>query len=146
MSKDPRKKAVEIVRSARPRSGSHKVVSQDAFLDGFVSKVDYEDDGTGASLWVVKTGKYQNHAEKESQLIQQMNAAVEKCSAKWSLIQRVFNVTGWLAVILVGVSAYLLISEKEVPELLKAAFLTVVGFYFGGLLSNQKAGDGESDG
>lgn len=145
MSKDPRKIAVEIVRSARPRSTAHKVISQDTFLDGFVSKVSHQDDGVITSFWVVATSKYKNHAEKESQLIQQMNTAVDKHAAKWSWVDRIFNVTGWLAVTLIVVSAYLLITEKEVPEFLKAAFLTIVGFYFGGLLNKGKNSDDESN-
>jgi hypothetical protein len=144
VSRDPRKQAVEVVRSARPRSSGHKVVSQDEFLDGFISKVTYRDDGTDAFLWVVATSKCQNHAEKESQLVQQMNVAVERRASKWSWARYLFNITGWLAVILIGVSSYLLISEKEIPEFLKAAFLTVIGFYFGGLVSN-RSGRAEND-
>lgn len=140
MSRDPRKQAVEVVRSARPRSSEHKVISQDEFLDGFVSKVTYRDDGADAFLWVVSTSKCQNHAEKESQLIQQMNVAVERHATKWSWARYLFNITGWLAVILIGVSSYLLISEKEIPEFMKAAFLAVIGFYFGGLVSNKSGG------
>ncbi|QUX91492.1 hypothetical protein CYL31_08695 [Marinomonas sp. A3A] len=141
MTQDSRKKSVEIVKRSKPRSASHKVTSQDSFLDGFVSKVNYQDDGASRSVWVVFTSRYENHAEKESQLIQQMDAAVGKHADKWGWVKTIFNITGWLAVILIGVSAYLLVTEKEVPEFLKASFLTVVGFYFGGLLNEKKQTD-----
>lgn len=146
MSGDPKKKAIDIVRLARPRSKGHTVISQDEFLDGFVSKVNYQDDDVDACLWVVATGNCKNHAEKESQLIQQMNVAVERRVAKWSWVRHLFNVTGWVAVLLIGVSSYLLIAEREIPEFLKAAFLTVVGFYFGGIVSKKNAGKETSDG
>lgn len=138
MIQDSRKTSVEIVKRSKPRGTSHKVISQDSFLDGFVSKVNYEDDGSSLSVWVVSTSRYENHAERESQLIQQMDAAVGKLADKWGWVKTIFNITGWLSVILIGVSAYLLVTEKEVPEFLKASFLTVVGFYFGGLLNEKK--------
>ena len=141
MPLDSRKKSVEIVKQSKPRSTNHKVISQDTFLDGFVSKVNYQEEGDSIFLWVVFTSRFENHAEKESQLIQQMDAAVGKHTDKWGFLKIIFNITGWLAVILIGVSAYLLIKEKEVPEFLKASFLTVIGFYFGGLLNEKKPSD-----
>lgn len=74
-----------------------------------------------------------------------MDAAVGKHADKWEWIKKIFNITGWLAVILIGVSAYLLVTEREVPEFLKASFLTVIGFYFGGLLNEKKQADSSSD-
>lgn len=49
MTQDSRKKSVEIVKRSKPRSTSHMVISQDRFLDGFVSKMHYQDSGAANS-------------------------------------------------------------------------------------------------
>ena len=146
MSADPKKQAVEIVKSSKPRSTGHKVISQDDFLDGFVAQIEYKEEDRTAKMWTVKTSKYMNHAELESQLIQQMNAAAAQHTGKWDWLNQVFNVSGLIALVLVGTASYMLIVEKAVPEFLKAALLTIVGFYFGGLLYKSKTRGVDRDG
>ena len=138
MRGDPKKQAVEIVKGCKPRSTSHKVVSQDDFLDGFVAQIEFSEEKQTSKIWTIKTSKYTNHAELESQLIQQMNAAAAKHGNKWDWLNQLFNVSGLIALVLVGTASYMLIVEKTVPEFLKAALLTIVGFYFGGLLNKSK--------
>jgi hypothetical protein len=53
-------------------------------------------------------------------------------------MNQMFNISGLIALILVGTACYMLIVEKAIPEFLKAALLTITGFYFGGLLNESK--------
>ena len=144
MMADPKKKVVDIAKLAKPRSTAHKVVSQDDFLDGCVAQVEYTEGSSTEKVWVIATGKCTTHAERDSQLIQQMNSAAEKYASRWDWLNQVFNISGLIALVLVGTACYMLIVEKDVPEFLKAALLTIVGFYFGGLLSKSKGRTKES--
>ncbi|MGR7922790.1 hypothetical protein ACU6RQ_17110 [Zobellella denitrificans] len=147
-SKDYKKKVTDFVKSSKPRSTGHRIISQDDFLDGVVAQVEYNDGDSKIEQWVVVTGKYTNYANSESQLIQQMNAASNSYSGKLDWLNQIFNIGGIIALILVGTASYISLSnpESEIPEYLKAALLTVVGFYFGGYVSQglrkREAGDG----
>ena len=135
--KDYKKKVTDFVKSSKPRSTGHRLISQDEFLDGVVAQVEYNDGSDKVEQWVVVTGKYTNYADSESQLIQQMNAASNIYSAKFDWINQIFNIGGIIALVLVGTASYISLSnpESEIPEYLKTALLTVVGFYFGGYVS-----------
>ena len=137
---DYKKQVVDFVKSAKPRSTGHKLLSQDDFLDGIVAQVEYKDDTTDAKQWIVITTKHSGYADSESQLIQQMNVATTKYSNKWNWLNQIFNIGGLIALILVATASYLSISKgmQDIPEYLKASLLTIVGFYFGGLIHQSK--------
>ena len=138
--KDYKKKVVEYVRSTKPRSTGHKVLSQDEYLDGVVIQIEYSDNNNTVKEWIVFTGKHKGYADSESQLIQQMNNASDKYSKKWDWLNQIFNMGGFIALILVGTASYLTLSKgvSDIPEYLKASLLTIVGFYFGGLVYQSK--------
>lgn len=138
MSKpDNKTNIVNFVKSAKPRSTGHKVLSQDVFLDGVVAQVEYIDGTTNVKQWIVVTSKHTNYADTESQLIQQMNAASNSFTNKFDWLNQIFNIGGIIALVLVGTASYISINhpDVEIPEYLKTTLLTVVGFYFGGYVS-----------
>lgn len=148
MSKtDYKKQVVDFVKSAKPRSTGHKIVSQDGFLDGVVAQVEYTDSQSEVKQWVIVTKKYSGYADSDSQLIQQMNVATAKASAKWDWVNQIFNIGGLISLVLVVTASYLAIATegKDIPEFLKASLLTIVGFYFGGYIHQSKKRK-ESDG
>lgn len=134
---DYKKKVVEFIKSAKPRSTGHKLNSQDDFLDGIVAQIEYTDGQSTIKQWVIVTNKYINYADTESQLIQQMDVASNKASSKFDWLNQIFNIGGIIALILVGTSSYITLDnpDKEIPEYLKTILLTVVGFYFGGYVN-----------
>jgi len=136
-NKDYNRKVVDFVKSSKPRSTNHKLVSQDDYLDGVVAQVEYNDDEESVKQWVIVTSKYTSYAKTKSQLIQQMNAASKSFSKKFDWINQLFNIGGIIALVLVGTAAYISISApgSQIPEYLKTALLTVIGFYFGGYVS-----------
>ena len=138
--KDYKKKVVEYLRSTKPRSTGHKVLSQDEYLDGVVIQIEYSDNNNTVKEWIVFTGKHKGYADSESQLIQQMNNASDKYSKKWDWLNQIFNMGGFIALILVGTASYLTLSKgvSDIPEYLKASLLTIIGFYFGGLVYQSK--------
>jgi len=148
LKQDYKKKVVDFVKSSKPRSTGHKLNSQDDFLDGVVAQVEYTDGEDDAKQWVIVTSKYTNYANTESQLIQQMNAASNSFSTKFDWLNQIFNIGGIIALVLVGTAAYLSLTNpsSEIPEYLKTALLTVVGFYFGGYVSQRLRKKGGSDG
>ncbi|RXJ78062.1 hypothetical protein CRV03_03575 [Arcobacter sp. F155] len=138
MSKtDYKKKVVEFVKSAKPRSTGHKLNSQDDFLDGIVAQVEYMDGTSNVVQWIIVTNKHTSYADTESQLIQQMNVASKSFSSKFDWFNQIFNIGGIIALVLVGTASYISLNNpsSEIPEYLKTALLTVVGFYFGGYVS-----------
>lgn len=137
---DFKKKVVEFVKSAKPRSTGHKIVSQDEYLGGVIAQVEYQDDNTNIKQWVIITKKHEGYADSESQLIQQMGAASNKHSSKLDWINQIFNIGGVIALVLVATSSYLTINNADgnIPEHLKASVLTIVGFYFGGLIQQKR--------
>ncbi len=145
--KDYKKKVVDYVRSTKPRSTGHKVLSQDVYLDGVVTQVEYLDNNNSVKEWIVFTTKHTGYANTESQLIQQMNTASDKYSKKWDWINQIFNMGGFIALVLVGTASYLTLSKgvSDIPEYLKASLLTIVGFYFGGLVYQSKNKKNEED-
>jgi hypothetical protein len=74
-NEDKTKQVVEFIRTAKPRSTNHKVMSQDQYLDGVVAQVTFNDNGNSTTQWVVITDKHKGYADSESQLIQQMGTA-----------------------------------------------------------------------
>jgi len=138
--KDYKKKVVEYVRSTKPRSTGHKILSQDEYLDGVVTQIEYSDNGNTIKEWIIFTKKHKGYADSESQLIQQMNTASDKYSKKLEWINQIFNMGGFIALILVGTASYLTLFKgvSDIPEYLKASLLTIVGFYFGGLIYQSK--------
>ena len=138
--KDYKKKVVEYVKSAKPRSTGHKILSQDEYLDGVVTQIEYSDNNSIVKEWIVFTEKHKGYADTESQLIQQMNNASDKYSKKWDWLNQIFNMGGFIALVLVGTASYLTLSKgvSDIPEYLKASLLTIVGFYFGGLVYQSK--------
>lgn len=107
---------------------------------GVVSKVEYNDDGSNITQWVILTKKHSGYADNESQLIQQMDVAFNKNHNKYEWITRVFNIGGMIALILVITASYLFILKDvpDIPESLKTMLLTIVGFYFGGLVKQKQ--------
>lgn len=134
---DYKKKVVEFVKSAKPRSTGHKLNSQDDFLDGIVAQVEYMDGSSRVQEWIIVTSKHTNYADTESQLIQQMNVASKSLSKKFDWLNQIFNIGGIIALVLVGTASYISLKNpsSEIPEYLKTALLTVIGFYFGGYVS-----------
>ena len=147
-NKDYKKKIVEYVKSTKPRSTEHKLLSQDEYLDGVVAKIKYSNDENTIEQWVVFTQKHAGYADSESQLIQQMNTASEKFAEKWDKFNQIFNMGGLIALILVGTASYITIAKgvSDIPEYLKATLLTIVGFYFGGLVYQNKNNNDEKNG
>lgn len=144
MASKERNVALDYLKTAKPRSSAHKVLSQDDFLGGLVAHIQYSDNGEEIKQWVVVTGKHKGYADSESQLIQQLQTASNKEGVEPSWATRVFNISGLIALILVGASVYLTVTTPggDVPEHLKASVLTVVGFYFGGLSKSARAKTG----
>ena len=135
MNKDNKKRVVDYLKSAKPRSTAHKIMSQDEYLDGVVAKVEYSDNGSNITQWVVVTNNHTGYADSESQLIQQMGSASTSAKGKFDWLNQLFNISGVIALILVGTSVYITLTSQDgnIPEHLKASVLTIVGFYFGGL-------------
>ena len=139
MSKE-RSAILDYIKSAKPRSSGHKVLSQDEYLGGNVAQVEYQDNGQTITQWVVITRQHKGYADSESQLIQQLESASNKEREKIDWINQIFNISGLIALILVCASVYITIKSEngEIPEHLKASVLTIVGFYFGGLVKGRK--------
>lgn len=140
---DPKKKSIAYIKTIKPRSNGHKILSNDPYVGGFISKVEYIDDEEQVIQWVILTKKHSGHADNESQLIQQMNVAFNESNRKNDWIYRVFNIGGFIALILVATVAYLFVVKgvSDIPESLKTILLTIVGFYFGGLVNQRKKPD-----
>lgn len=134
-NRDNKKRIVDYIKSAKPRSTTHKIISQDEYLDGVVAQVEYQDNGSSITQWVIITDKHQGYADSESQLIQQMESASAASKGKLNWLNQIFNIAGIIALILVGTSVYITLTSTDgnIPEHLKASVLTIVGFYFGGL-------------
>lgn len=49
----------------------------------------------------------------------------------WDLLQESVVVSGLVALVLVGTCCYLWVKGQPVPELLEAALMMVLGFFFG---------------
>jgi hypothetical protein len=130
-----RNDALEYLKSVKPRSSSHKILSQDDYLNGIVANVEYMDNSETVRQWIVVTKTHKGYADSESQLIQLMQSASNSHAGARSLTNKLFNLTGVIALVLVGAFVYLSIMTQDgnVPEALKAMVLTVVGFYFGGV-------------
>lgn len=132
---------LEYVKLVKPRSTAHKVLSQDDFLEGKVAKVEYSDGTQLITQWIVVTKQHKGYADSESQLIQQMESASTKERNRLDWINQIFNISGVIALILVVSSVYLTVHNPsgDIPEHLKASVLTILGFYFGGLVKNKRS-------
>ena len=130
---------LEYAKSAKPRSTNHKVLSQDDYLDGKVAKVEYSDGGQIITQWFIVTKRHKGYADTESQLIQQLANAGTQERSRIDWINQIFNISGLIALVLVCTSAYLTIHNQDgnIPEHLKASVLTILGFYFGGLVKGK---------
>ena len=69
---DPKKKTISFIKTLKPRSSAHKILSNDPYVGGFVSKVEYTDNAQQVIQWVVLTKKHSGYADNESQLIQML--------------------------------------------------------------------------
>lgn len=140
MSKE-RNEILDYVKSVKPRSTGHKVLSQDEYLGGKVAQVEYNDNNQTIKQWFIVTKNHKAYADSESQLIQQLETAGNKNKSRFDWVNQVFNISGLIALILVGSSVYLTINNQDgnIPEHLKAAVLTIVGFYFGGVVRGKKS-------
>ena len=147
-NKDYKKRIVEYVKSTKPRSTDHKLLSQDEYLDGVVAKIKYSNDNDTIEQWIVFTQKHTGYADSESQLIQQMNTASDKYAEKWDKFNKIFNMSGFIALILVGTVSYITVVKEspDIPEYLKTILLTIVGFYFGGLVYQNKYNHNKENG
>lgn len=127
---------LEYLKVAKPRSEGHKVLSQDEYLGGKGAQVEFTDNNETVKLWVVVTKQHKGYADSESQLIQQLESASNKDRDRIDWINQIFNISGLIALILVVAAVYLTIINPDgnIPEHLKASVLTIVGFYFGGLV------------
>lgn len=132
---------LDYIKSVKPRSSGHKILSQDDYINGKVAKVEYSDNSKTVIQWVVVTKQHCGYADSESQLIQQLESASTKERGKIDWINQIFNISGLIALVLVGASVYLTISTPggNIPEHLKASVLTIMGFYFGGLVKGKKS-------
>lgn len=139
MSKE-RDVIIEYLKVAKPRSRDHKVLSQDEYLGGKVAQVEFADNSGLVKIWVVVTKQHNGYADSESQLIQQLESASNKERERINWINQVFNISGLISLILVLAAVYLTIVTPggNIPEHLKASVLTVVGFYFGGVVVRSK--------
>ena len=139
-TKDNKSKIISFVKTSKPRSTSHKIISQDEFLDGVVVQVEYNENGAAVKKWVIITDVHEGYADSESQLIQQMSTAQNKAKDKFDWKSQIFNISGFIALILVVTSVYLTVtsSDGNIPEHLKASVLTILGFYFGGIVKNKE--------
>ena len=126
-NKDNKKRVTDFIKSTKPRSTNHKVTSQDEYLDGIVAQVTFDDDSNNITQWVVITDKHQGYADSESQLIQQMGTAHNAAKEKFDWLNQVFNIAGFIALILVGTSVYMTLTSEDgnVPEHLKALGMKV---------------------
>ena len=121
-------------------STAHKILSQDEYMGGKVAQVQYQDKEQSITQWVIVTRLHKGYADSESQLIQQLESASNKEREKVDWINQIFNISGLIALILVCASVYLTITNKDgnIPEHLKTSVLTILGFYFGGLVNSKK--------
>ena len=90
--------------------------------------------------WVIVTRQHKGYANSENQLFQQLESASNKEREKVDWINQILNISGLIALILVCASDYLTITNKDgnIPEHLKTSVLTILGFYFGGLVKSKK--------
>lgn len=135
MASKDRNAVLDYVKTVKPRSSAHKILSQDDYLSGVVAKVEYTDNNQAVREWIVVTKKHKGYAASESQLIQLLQSANTSDASARSLSNRLFNLSGLIALVLVAAFVYLTVANPngDVPEPLKAMVLTVIGFYFGGL-------------
>ncbi|OTG62231.1 hypothetical protein [Acinetobacter silvestris] len=141
------KKIIKYLKDQKPRSTGHKVLSKDEFIDGVIAKLSFDDGSvTEAKFWVILTKNHNSYAENESQLIQVVNTAISKNQDKVPFWDRVFNISGWIALAIVITVIFIALSSPthDVPEFFKAAMLTILGFYFGGVINNKKIKVAES--
>ncbi|MFD3226490.1 hypothetical protein [Rahnella aceris] len=130
---------IGYLKKIKPRSRYHKVISRDNFINGSISKATFTDDGVDFTLWVISIKGLQSHADSESQLIQNINSAIKQDGSKLKFFNNLFNISGIIALIIVSCVVYLSITKPgaDVPEFLKTSMLTILGFYFGGLVSGK---------
>ncbi|EJD6329730.1 hypothetical protein I5F07_19925 [Proteus vulgaris] len=128
---------ITYLKEQKPRSTNHKVSSKDDFIDGVIAKIVFNDGNQkDIELWVIITKTHKSYAESESQLIQGINTTITKNKGQVNFWDRFFNISGLIALAIVAVVIYFAITDKnrDVPEFFKTAMLTILGFYFGGML------------
>jgi len=140
MPKNDKAKIIDYIKKAKPRSTKHQILSQDEFLNGLIAKVEFEDSSNQVEQYVILTRKHSGYADNESQLIQQMEAAAKNHKTKVDIINQIFNAGGLIAILLALTACYIVIFKEgnEIPEFLKTSLLTIIGFYFGGYVHQQK--------
>lgn len=133
--------AIDYIKSLKPRSKSHRIISRSEFMDGSISKVSFNHEEKDIDLWVIFTKNQKSHADDESQLIQSINTSIKQENKKFSFVKSLMNLSGLIALIIVIAVIYITINNpsNDVPEFLKTAMLTILGFYFGGLVVGKKS-------
>ena len=134
---------IDFIKEIKPRSKSHKVISRDGFINGSIAKVSFTNEDKVIELWIIATKNQKSFADNESQLIQSINAAIKQENGKFSFLKSFINISGLIALSIVAAVIYLAIKNPtdSVPEFLKTAMLTILGFYFGGLVVGKKQKD-----
>lgn len=130
---------IGYLKTIKPRSKSHKILSRDPFINGFIYKATFTDEGENTILWILFMKDQKSHAVNESQLIQNITSAINRDSGKFRFFNGLFNISGIIALAIVACVIFLAIAHPEAntPEFLKTAMLTILGFYFGGLASGK---------
>lgn len=141
MMKNNDKETIDYIKDLKPRSKSHKIISRDDFINGSIAKVSFNHEDKDIELWVISTKNQKSYADNESQLIQSINTAVKQENGRFSFLNSLLNISGLIALIIVIAVIYMAISNPSanVPEFLKTAMLTILGFYFGGLVVGKKS-------
>ncbi|WP_372887771.1 hypothetical protein [Psychrobacter sp.] len=127
------KLVIEYLKIAKPRSEGHKILSQDNFFGGKVTHAEYTEDENLFKTWVTITKKHKSHVDSENQLVQQLESARIQNSNGINWYDRIFNMSGLIALVLIIPFVYLTLVSPEgnVPDHLKTLVLTITGFYFG---------------
>lgn len=94
-------------------------------------------------MWVIITKKFKGSADSESQLIQQLQNAITHSKDGFQARYLILIIAGLIAILLVGTLVYLTIFGRPggAPEYLIALVTTIVGFYFGGVLTDKHKED-----
>lgn len=130
--------AIKVFSEQNTRAENLSFGGESSFLDGKVCEVFYKEDDSQneKTAYVILVGDCKKIAYDTRGIIQQLNDVAEKelSKQKPSWWEKFLNLSGLIALILVLAIIYMAIfTEREVPEFLTATFLTIMGFYFGGI-------------
>lgn len=149
--KENKSPVISYIKSSKPSSSSHRILSQDGYLDGSVAQVQFKDRDSKSGnwqdymLWVVITKKHEGSADTESQLIQQMQIAASR--------KTIFNnlnftsiVCAFISFVIISSFIYLVLFRPadNIPEYMKNLMFTVIAFYFGRIVQDKASPREES--